>query len=420
MILNIIARFGETQIRKFKIELSKTKIRLFLLCLLFLGLFRRRVHSPTSIIFTLSPEQVYYGSSPKEVLRVFREEQFASRANFENPLIEVRSMRTLIFPNANFTFDVPIYVLHRILQRRNYLDFFSFMNNEIRNPNNSSNLRLRNFKELLFNPHIYWLLLSDPDRPIDLITTQSSLKRLPSAFKIAGRQKKIMVWYSTNSKQIFDSEDKNRNGIEIEEFKDYVNEHWVWNEYEVKFLQSSGVRNVIPVGPVVFQYPKSAQKKSKTYVITYFDVTPFQNFGGFYSENNTTSVLNLIIRLSEVLNEKYPGQVLLLLKPKRKYRKSHSISYVSLVKKSVRNQKIGFIPPSANLYESIWSSDLVLAIPFTSPAVLAKELNVRSFFIWTGIGNWDIAATSDGVPVISSFEELLKEIDEGIRSKFAE
>ena len=98
--------------------------------------------------------------------------------------------------------------------------------------------------------------------------------------------------------------------------------------------------------------------------------------------------------------------------------KYHSKVYVSLVRASLKSRKITSIPASANLYLEISKSDLVLAIPFTSPGLLARELKVKSLFISTGIYGWDISPFSDNVPVIFSFEDLLSEVEREMHKKF--
>jgi hypothetical protein len=76
------------------------------------------------------------------------------------------------------------------------------------------------------------------------------------------------------------------------------------------------------------------------------------------------------------------------------------------------------LPASANLYQTISQSDLVLAIPFTSPALLGKELGVNSFFVSTGIEGWDVPKFSDGIPILFQFERLLNLVEKEVERKF--
>jgi polysaccharide biosynthesis PFTS motif protein len=264
---------------------------------------------------------------------------------------------------------------------------------------------------------VYSKFFSRAGNSLDLITTQSSLFKVPPAFKVINAPRRIMAWYSTNSKPIYASDDKIRKDFNVSALKDYVTEHWVWNQEEVDFLEYHGLTNVIPIGPVLFQDKKMGQKRSDKFVITYFDVTPLSGGDDFYSEKNTILILNTILRLTEALNSKYPGIAEIQVKPKRRYSKLHSKAYISQLMSSSKSQKIRKLSPSTNLFEVVSESDLVLAIPFTSPAILAKELNVKVFFVCIGIEGWDVASTSGGIPVIFQFEDLLHEVERQIQFK---
>lgn len=397
--------------------LRTIKLRLFTLSLLLVGILRKRSNVPTSIIYTLTPEQVFFNSSPGQVLRFFQQERIASRANFLEPLIEVRSLRTILLRNNHFTFDASIHILQKLLPRRDYFSIFRLINVGIVGIDQPLSFKLKNFKESTLDPIVYSYFFSRVGNSLDLVTTQSSLLKVPSAFKVNNAPRRIMAWYSTNSKPIYASDDKIRKELNISASKDYISEHWVWNQEEVDFLEYQGLKNVIAVGPVLFQETKMEKKDSNKFVITYFDVTPLSGGKGFYSEENTILILNAIFRLVETLNSKYPGITEIQVKPKRRYSKLHSKAYISQLVHSSKAQRIRKLPSSANLFEIVSKSDLVLAIPFTSPAILAKELSVKSFFVCIGIEGWDVESSSGGIPVIFRFEELLQEVEKEIQSK---
>lgn len=408
----------KVQTSALRCKIRKGKLRCIVLCLLFLGLLCKRTKTPTAIIYALTPEQVYFNSSPDQVLRVFREERFSNRANFQVPLFEVRAFKNLFYSHPNFTFDVPIHILHKVLARRSYLRVLRSVNKEISKTEDLSVLGIKSFKYHLFDPVVYSALFAKVGSNIDLITTQSSFFKVPSSFITSDVQKKIMAWYSTNSKPIYATDDKQREGINVDAFKRYVNEHWVWNQEEVNFLQTYEITNAVAVGPIIFQDKIIEETDSNKFVITYFDVTPIPEGVDFYSEKNATAVLTNILRIVEILGEKYPEKMLVQIKPKRKYSKFYSKEYISLVKISSRLMKIKCLSASANIYRTISKTDLVLAIPFTSPALVAKELKINSFFVSTGIDGWDIPSSSGGIPVVFSFEELLSRIEKELNKKF--
>lgn len=418
MSSNLLPRFVKIYSKILKITFSKLKLRTLVICMIAVGLFSKRGITPTSIIYSLTPDQVYFNSTPEQVLRVLRDVRFTLLANFEMPLVEVRSLKTLWLHNPNFTFDAPMHILCKVLNRTDYLKVLKLANTSISSLKCKSNLKIRNFKETLFDPILYSLVLSKQSIKLDLVTTQSSMFKLPEVFKYTPGQKKIMAWYSTNVQPIFASDDVRREGVNFSAFKDFIDEHWVWNQEDVAFFQSKGIERVIPVGPIIFQDKLIEEKELNRFTITYFDVTPLQENTGFYSEKNTTLVLNNILKLGEMISQKYPNRLVLCIKPKRQYFKYHSEGYISIVKRATQLQQVRFLSPTSNLYATITKSDLVLAIPFTSPALIAKELNVKQIFVSTGIEGWDLPESFDGVDVVSQFAVLLESVETEIINKF--
>ena len=84
-----------------------------------------------------------------------------------------------------------------------------------------------------------------------------------------------------------------------------------------------------------------------------------------------------------------------------------------------KNRCVELISPLSNLYQVVSESDFVLAIPFSSPAVLAKELGVRSAFIATGIVSWDIPVESNEISVEFQIDSLTKKIKNEMETKFS-
>jgi hypothetical protein len=408
----------ENKVSLIKSAIGKVKLNGFVLSMILVGIFLKREKRPTAIVYSLTADQIFSNSTPAQVIRFLKEDRFAFLANFEKPLIEVRSLKTIFFYNPSFTFDVPTYILCKVLNRRDYLRIVKEIKVKVRSQEKSTDSTFKKFKENAFDPIVYSHFFAHRGNTIDLVTTQTSMFKVPVAFKYASSQKKIMAWYSTNSKPIYAAKDSLRLGIRIDAFKDFIDEHWVWNEDEINFLQSNGVENVIAVGPIIFNDKLIGKGDPEKFVITYFDVTPIQGNEGFYSEVNTISVLNSILKLCDVLNEEYPNRLVLQIKPKRKYYNFHSKNYVSSIKTHSKMKKIELIEPTANLYQIISKSDLVLAIPFTSPALVAKEMCINRYFVSIGIEGWDVPLTSSGVDVVFQLEDLITKVQTEIRRKF--
>jgi hypothetical protein len=122
--------------------------------------------------------------------------------------------------------------------------------------------------------------------------------------------------------------------------------------------------------------------------------------------------------LTATLNDSYPGKFLLRIKPKRKYSKVHSRAYISKIHELSKHENVELLSPRVNLYQVVSESDFILAVPFSSPAVLAKELGVRSAFIATGIVGWEIPKESNKVEVVFQIETLIEEISNSMKVKF--
>lgn len=87
----------------------------------------------------------------------------------------------------------------------------------------------------------------------------------------------------------------------------------------------------------------------------------------------------------EIFQVKYPNEVLFRLKPKRRYSNLHAKDYISLVRELSDEGLLELVPASANLYQTVSESDFVLAFPFTSPALIAKELQRDAIYLSLGI-----------------------------------
>jgi hypothetical protein len=88
-------------------SIGKVKLNGFVLSIILVGLFLKREKRPTAIVYSLTADQIYSNSSPEQIIRFLKEERFGFLANFEKPLIEVRSLKAKFFYNPSFTFDIP-------------------------------------------------------------------------------------------------------------------------------------------------------------------------------------------------------------------------------------------------------------------------------------------------------------------------
>ena len=192
-----------------------------------------------------------------------------------------------------------------------------------------------------------------------------------------------------------------------------------WNKYKYTSIYDID-KTTNDVGSLVDQQMKSLDSLT----IQNFDslVKKFPNQSKDYLLSAAKIGLNAntqgIEKLSANLNGAFANKVQVRIKPKRAYSQMHSKKYITKIMEHSRQHQIEILSPNANLYEIISQSDLVIATPWTSPAVLAKELATNSVFFTIRAAEWDLPAEYEGIRVINSCGELTEYVNLGIQKKF--
>lgn len=199
-----------------------------------------------------------------------------------------------------------------------------------------------------------------------------------------------MVWYAQNTVPIIYK--SNPESVSIPNYYYMqVDIHWVWTKGYAEYLRSLGIKSdVIVVGPIVWHLaPDGLHEKIKSneVVISVFDVTPVNNsfaekiglYGNYYSTNNMLSFIGGIEKLKSALEESN-NNVRVLLKHKRYYVNAHSKEYISYILDSIKLKVIELVDSQENIFSVIASSDLVIVVPYSSPAYIADFLNVPAIF----------------------------------------
>ncbi len=249
---------------------------------------------------------------------------------------------------------------------------------------------------------------------LDIITTQSSLRRLPSIFYVDAPKtlRKIMIWYSNNSGVIehcsetgqFDSTRNCRENIDV---------HFVWGEYWRNELFTHNPGAVVKsVGSLMF-YPRTLEKRHYPDSILIFDVTPITNFEQyrFYSREIVLRFFDDILLCVEIVNSRLDShnQLTLAVKQKRKYTKFSDRVFLEELRSITEGESVSLISPDSNLYDLISSARMVIGIPFVSPVFIAGELGIPScYYVSEGFSEWDLQTELDGIPTIVGKNALLK------------
>ena len=418
------------QLRSYRRALQNVSVLMFLvaasLLVMIYGLFRTKSRIPSSIVFSLTSEQVFQSSNIDDVLNTLKEKRFQDHFRADNPLIEVRSIKSLLERNKMITIDAPLFLLIRCVKRSHYGFLLMNVFSSVSLFRNQEFLGLKNMKRVVLDQAVFKVLHQDFYTEFDLVTTNSSIKKLPIAFECPLKGRRVMVWYSTNSKPINFRANQQGLGWDIGAVKNGLDSHLVWTKYDVNFLKSLGIYNVYAIGPILFQTKIVAERSTNNYIITFFDVTPFAPGNDwivgtqedFYSERDALGDFEAFKKLSADLLKSYVNEVKVRIKPKRTYNPVHSKKYIEQIIKSCREHQIELLSPNENLYKVVSQSDLVIATPWTSPAVLAKEMALNSVFFAIRSTDWELPNEYEGIRVIKSLSELTVFINLDIRKKF--
>jgi polysaccharide biosynthesis PFTS motif protein len=362
-------------------------------------------------MFSLSRAQVFENATPEIISGYLQQNRFKDLGSYSDVLIEVRSMRTIFLKSNELTFDSSIYLLFYVLKRRDYLSLFrEMMSTAIKNTDKK--LTIQNSKRKFFDRIIWNEFIQNNQKRFTMITTQSSLDILPESFSTTSRPevKRVMMWYSTNSKPINRVGEPMINPVSIVKMKEVDVEHWVWNNHEVEFLMKLGLKSVTRVGSIVFQEEKLMKKSDYSFIVTFFDVTPMKFAADFYSPQITINNLNCVLSVTQRLQNEFGEYLKIRVKPKREYSKLHSQNYTKRILEAVEAGAVELLDHATNLYSAISESDIVLSVPFTSPSVIAKEHDIPTFYCSFDSSAWEIPDTSSGIFVLKIKEDLYTEL----------
>jgi polysaccharide biosynthesis PFTS motif protein len=247
-----------------------------------------------------------------------------------------------------------------------------------------------------------------------LITTISSYQNLPNPFYFDNpKYSRQMFWYATNWKPIQEHASSIVPEIISKDLNVFIDLHLVWDKFEIEALREYGIAKAKDFGSMLFYPVTKARVLPKVLTVTFFDVTPYKDSTGFYSEQmSIRNILGLVATIAR-LKESSGLEICLQIKPKRKYSKAHSSHYVNILHNLSQSGSLTQLPSDSNLYHIVGGSSLVLGTPFTSPVLIAKELNVSSAFMCLDAGEFKLPSLRNGIRVISkeaSLEEILLEL----------
>ncbi len=305
-----------------------------------------------------------------------------------------------------------IYLFRHSLRSRDKLNVFG-----------RYTIRLISFQiSLLFNPSLYVLanehidfeLFSYPGlvkKISSLNLTQTLLFYPPTIFENAEYASipRNMWWYSANNIPFVSKNGKQAFFDESIYRQSNINRNYVWSEEQIEFVSAiTGVESE-DLGSLVFYLmePPIFTRSQNPFTLTIFDVTPFSQTGEdeFYSFSVCSNFLLDLSKIVKDLEKELNIQIRIQIKSKRERSEKHDERYFDLLHSLVNDYSIVLVSENANLYNLIFESDLVVSIPFTSPALIARELRVPSCYFSENY-RFDLPNFRDGVPTFNSAESL--------------
>lgn len=360
---------------------------------------------PSVCVMSLSKDQLFRGKTSDSLTTFFFEPRFQNPSG--DILIETKSLRVFQQRYKSFQTSIPIYFYLRKLsqvQRAEVLDLFNsvvetFM--EASHQKKKTNLKTLYF---LFELAVWFTIKTEK---ITLITTQSTMRNLPVAFKISNTSfTRKMFWYSTNSQPISKKDNALQRPLFTEELNQNIDMHYVWDLNSKEFLNTEGVEKVSSVGSILFIQPELVDRRKPDFNLAYFDVTPFVKPDSYYTvERMCVNLFKLVEVLNQIKVESHP-RINLLVKPKREMTGSHSQQYVQLLKNFEREGKLRIVNSETNLYGFISSVNCAIGIPFTSPVVVGRELGIPSAYMDLHNDDFYMPSSHNGFSVISDEVQL--------------
>jgi polysaccharide biosynthesis PFTS motif protein len=420
------------QLNRFDVSFLRANLKLVvriavLLILLFIPK-KLEKHKDISLIYGLSYEQIYFEGSTTRLTEFLLSKKLGLAKNdlcyledSRHSILGKRAEKIRIcrnIPTSIFhdflNFGDKLQVIYLISQR-----MLMYLATLIKYPVVHHTAQAYVLDEVIFD----YLNMNRKIKLVDLVATPSIITHIPYIFeRNLHFGKRLMIWYSANSVPI------NYRNKDLVRF--HPNEkiyecmpldlHYVWNQTHKDYLDSV-IDPPITVevrGSLMFYLPQEEIAVIKVYDIVIFDVTPYEptfkdgfdkipfSQNSIYNESTATEFLQDLLWAKHEIEERFGVNLVLALKPKRKYTPLHSRGYLAFLDHLSKNGLITILTPEIDLYKTIGESKMSISYPFTSPAIIAMELNIPTAYF---LANKSIESNAliDGIEFITDRTKLL-------------
>ena len=420
------------QLNRFDVSILRANLKLMvriavLLILLFIPK-KLEKHRDISLIYGLSFEQIYFEGSTTRLTEFLLSKKLGLAKNdlfyLENPRHSILSNRS---GKIRICRNIPTSIFHDFLNFRDKFQVIYLISHRMlmylailfKYPVVHHTAQAYVLDEVIFD----YLNRNKKIKLVDLVATPSVITRIPYIFeRNLNFGKRLMIWYSANSVPI------NYRNKDLVRF--HPNEkiyecmpldlHYVWNKTHKDYLDSviDPPMLVEVCGSLMFYLPQEEIAVAKVYDIVIFDVTPYEptfkdgfdkipfSQNSIYNESTATEFLQDLLWAKHEIEERFGVNLVLALKPKRKYTPLHSRGYLAFLDHLSKNGLITILTPEIDLYKTIGKSKMSISYPFTSPAIIAMELNIPTAYF---LANKSIESNAliDGIEFITDRTKLL-------------
>jgi len=220
-------------------------------------------------------------------------------------------------------------------------------------------------------------------------------------------------FYSTNCESF-----KNRDGYEPIPYG-WKAMNWsrylVWDDYQADFIRRSigDIADIVIVGPIWFSGRSAKIEQNQALKIAIFDVTPQRNssYSILGQRNEFYTPPNANLFLKDIISLALKHNLNLLWKKKREIGRLAHPAHRNFLNHIINEKNLILINPEVSALSVIESSSAVISMPFTSVAIIAKNMGKPSIYFDPSKTVLKDDRAAHGIEVvyeISEIEEWLK------------
>lgn len=385
-----------------------------------LSVARRKI--PKVIFHSLTLDQLLKHGETDEFIDFVMDPRFSFQAKSTEMVVEIKQYHSVRKSDLRITRNLGLYLLIQCLTWKEYFNFLVLFFKTSLLLCFRHDISQFSLKQLLKIQLEYplWKAMENYEC-LTFVTTQTSMSNLPICFYLQNtKMKKWMIWYSANNRYILRKNEEGKTHPHASDLGTRIDLHLVWNESEAAWLKSNGIQQVRVVGSIVFSPRRTLNACDKAYDLVYFDITPLPKNDIFLSEKMLIANLIGLSKILENVNVQSEKALTIYLKPKRKENRIHSKTYLELRDRLAASGKIKVLNPELELYRLISSSRMVLAVPFTSPALIAHELNIPVAYFCLDVRDYKLEVQEDVIPILKSTRELTNFIENVLLDKLGD